>query len=222
MKPDRRNQKPGSNPHGSELPSDFLKIVIETLDQALAPGLAEIKKIHPETGFHAEGLIFGDEILLSISLTHGPQVLPATTIHGSIDYDSSQEKPSVNDLLALCLDSIGSVFQHYLDPAYPERIHQIADASLGALEEAPFDWTPYKLIEGQKETIFVKIDKSNPTLDRMAEDWLRANDPEHAERERNRDQSSVLASEDFLEERIQAIRAAKAGAGNSGGGPIRH
>jgi hypothetical protein len=209
---------------GSELPRDFLMLVEETMVQALEPGLLEVRKTHPASTFSAQGAIFNDEILLSITLSHGPGVLSATTLHGSVDYRPDQEKPSVNDLLALCLDSLGSVFQFYLDPEFPERIAQITDSSLGALEEAPFEWTPLKLDENQKIPVHVKLDKSNPVLDHLAEDWLKKNDPNHEAEVSKQNTLDLGDAEEFLEERIEAIRAAKSGSGGpgTGGGPIRH
>jgi hypothetical protein len=222
---ERRNRNPSkpASP-GSELPHDFLKLVEETMIQALEPGLNEVRKIHGSSTFKAQGAIFNDEILLSITLSHGPEVLSATTAHGSVDYRPDQEKPSVNDLLALCLDSLGSVFQFYLDPEFPERITQITDSSLGALEEAPFEWTPLKLDENQKIAVHVKMDKSNPVLDHLAEDWLKKNDPDYESRSTKQSEIDLGDAEEFLEERIEAIRAAKSGTSSSGpgSGPIRH
>ncbi len=224
MKWERRNQDLNSTARPGELPVDFLKLVEETLSQALESGLAEIRKIHPLSEFKASGAIFGDEVVLSITLFHGEQVLSATTIHGSVDYQPSQEVPSLNDLLALCLDTIGSSFQHYLDPEFPERVAQVAQSSMSALEEAPFEWTPLKIQEGQKITVHVKMDKSNPTLDRMAEEWLEKNDPNYQESVVVSENVDFGSAEAFLEERIDAIRAAKSGSGpgSHGGGPIRH
>ncbi len=222
---ERRNlnsSKPASP--GSELPIDFLKLVEETLIQALEPGLLEVRKMHPESTFRAKGAVFNDEILLSVTLSHGPKVLSATTAHGSVDYRPEQEKPSVNDLLALIVDSLGGVFHFYLDPEFPERIAQITDSSLGSLEEAPFEWTPLKLEENQKIAVHVKMDKSNPVLDSLAEDWLKKNDPSYEAGIVRQSEFDLGDAEEFLEERIEAIRAAKSGTGRSGSGegPIRH
>ncbi|NDG84304.1 MAG: hypothetical protein EBX52_04605 [Proteobacteria bacterium] len=227
MKPEKRikNEKTAGKP--SELPLDFLRLVNETLTQALDAGLAEIKKIHPESAFSSQGYIYDDEIVLSISLTHGAEVLSATTVHSSISYLPGQEKPTVNELLALCVDSAGIVFQHYLDPAFPERVAQIAESSLGALEDAPFEWSPIEVTPNQKTIVHVKMDKSNPVLDRLAEDWLKKHDPEYHKSNPDGASTEVHAAEEFLEERIEAIRAAKSGSGPGFGGsgqngPIKH
>jgi hypothetical protein len=221
MKHEKRISASSANPRPGELPLDFLRLVEETMAQALAPGLEAIRKIHADSGFKAQGAIFGDEVVLSVSLTHGPEVLSATTVHASVDYHPNQEKPSLNSLLALCVDSIGQVFQYYLDPAQPERVAQIAESSLGALEEAPFDWTPMHPQPAQSLAVHVKMDKSNPLLDQMTEEWLRKNDPEYSKSEQRMNDAEFTAAEEFLEERIEAIRAAKSDSGQ-GGGPIRH
>ncbi len=224
MKPEKRirNQKNTAKP--VDLPLDFLKLVDETITQALEPGLIELRKIHPESGFQSSGSVFGDELLLSISLTHGTQILHATTVHASVDYDPNRETPSINDLLAMCVDTAGIVFQHYLDPGFPERIARIAESSLGALEEAPFEWSAIPAPEAKGVVVHVKIDKSNPVLDRLAEEWLQKNDPARAKTGEAGAEARIEAAEDFLEERIEAIRAAKSGSGGipGGNGPIRH
>jgi hypothetical protein len=223
MKHEKRIVSSNTTAKPGDLPLDFLKLVEETMEQALQPGLQAIRKIHAESKFQARGAIFGDEVLLSISLTHGTEVLSATTVHASVDYQPGQEKPSLQELLALCVDSIGQVFQFYLDPAQPERVAQIAESSLGALEEAPFEWTPMQTRKDQSTPVHVKIDKSNPLLDQMAEEWLKKNDPDYSKSEQKNHETEFTAAEEFLEERIEAIRAAKAGTGtNQGGGPIRH
>jgi hypothetical protein len=119
------------------------------------------------------------------------------------------------------VDSIGEVFQFYLDPSRPERVAQLAESSLGALEEAPFEWTPMARGKTPVITVHVKIDKSNPQLDQLTEEWLKKNDPEYSKSEHGPKEPDFTAAEEFLEERIEAIRAAKSGSGSSGG-PIRH
>jgi len=223
MKTEKRIQNERTRGKPSELPVDFLRLVNETLTQALDTGLEEIKKIHPESAFRSQGYIYGDEIVLSISLIHGAEVLSATTVHASVPYIPGQEKPTINELLAWCVDSAGIVFQYYLDPEFPERLSQIAESSLGALEDAPFEWSPVEVNPKQKAVVHVKMDKSNPVLDRLAEDWLQKNDPDYGKNEEDKNSATgVSAAEEFLEERIEAIRSAKAGFGSGQNGPIKH
>jgi hypothetical protein len=183
--------------------------------------LAEIKKTHQESYFKAHGAIYADEILLAITLSHGPNQIAATTVYSSADYNPNQEVPALTDVLAACLDSIGSVFGFYLDPASPEKVAQIAHQSLGALEEAPFEWTPTEIENTHKISVFVKLDKSNPTLDALADEWLMKNDPHYQEELEKKENRNLTEAEEFLDERLQAIKNAKSGT-SSGGGPITH
>lgn len=212
----RKNKLSGPDTAKGGLPHDFLRMVEETLTQALPEGLGSIRKIHPESAFRADGAIYGDEILLVITLSHGPGQIAATTVFGSVDYDPNAEKPALMDLLSACLDAAGSVFHFYLDPAHPERIAQIADHSLSALEEAPFEWSPLVQETGHRIEVQVKIDKSNPALDALTEDWLKQNDPEYREEGKT---GEAKEAESFLEERLDALRGSK-GRGGSGTPPI--
>jgi hypothetical protein len=221
MKHEKRILNSNTTAKPGDLPVDFLRLVEETMEQALEPGLEGIRRIHRESKFSARGAIFADEVILSVSLVHGADVLSATTVHASVDYQPNQDKPGLNDLLAQCVDSIGEVFQFYLDPSRPERVAQLAESSLGALEEAPFEWTPMARGKTPVITVHVKIDKSNPQLDQLTEEWLKKNDPEYSKSEHGPKEPDFTAAEEFLEERIEAIRAAKSGSGSSGG-PIRH
>lgn len=202
----------------SELPLDYLKLVEDTLTGALAPGLTELKKTLPESRFKSGGAIFADEVVLAITLSHGAKHLSATTVYASCNYDPHAELPGLEANLSACLDAVAAVFDFYLDPTSPEKIEQITHHSLGALDEAPFDWTeadPKK--EVIKIPVWVKVDKSNLELDLLTEDWLKKNDPDYGKVTSNEE------AEEFLEERLEAIKAAKSGSGTmGGGGPITH
>jgi hypothetical protein len=217
MKWERRKKSLMTAPEGAPgpLPVDFIRLVEETLSQGLQEGLEAIRQIHPESGFRAGGAIYENEILLAITLTHGPSQISATTVFGSADYDPNSEKPALIELLSACLDAAGSVFQHYLDPAFPERITQIADQSLGALEEAPFQWSPIKPESHPKIEVHVKIDKSNPVLDALTEDWLRKHDPDYQEDSGKNMEEKRKEAEDFLGERLDAIQGRKNGRGGN-------
>lgn len=213
---ERRKQKK-NEPNPTNLPVDYLRMVQETVTQALDSGLNEIKKFHPISEFQAKGVLFEDEVIVALTLSHGPQTLTATTVYASADFNPAKsaaiaaiselaEKGAHSPLeltLAACVDSITSVFDHYLDPKFPERTEQLSQAALGALEEAPFDWTRFERVV---PPIWVRIDKTNPALENLAEDFLRKNDP-------NFDQLEV-DSEEFLAERLEAIKKAQ----GSGGG----
>lgn len=213
---DRRVKTSGNKPELKpvDLPVDYLKMVEETMNETLAEGLAEMKKTHPVCDLKASGALYSNEVLLAITLSHGEKNLIATTVYASADFNPVMPEPGIELILSECLDSAGSVFEHYLDPKHPERISQMASASIGSLEEAPFEWTQ---MENTKVSVWVKIDKSNPALESMAEDWLKDHDPNYSQ------DDEAAEAEEFLNERLEAIQKAKSGTGNGGdSGPIRH
>jgi hypothetical protein len=197
-----------------ELPLDYLKMVEESIQHLLAPGLLEMKKSLPVCNIKASGALYSNEVLLAITLSHGEKNLIATTVYASSDFNPMNQEPGLEAILDECLDSAGSIFSHYLDPKHPERITQLASASIGSLEEAPFEWTP---MEDTKINVWVKIDKSNPALESLTEDWLKKNDPNYLKDDETEE------AENFLSERLEAINKAKSGSGHGGdSGPIRH
>lgn len=215
MKFERRVKPQANKPELKpvDLPLDYLKIVEETIQESMAKGLVELKKIHAICDLKASGAIYADEVLLAITISHGPKNLIATTVYASADFNPLMPEPGIEKVLESCLDSAATVLEHYLDPAFPDRIAQLASAPIGALEEAPFEWTP---MEEAKVSTWVKIDKSNPALEAMAEDWLQKNDPNYSA-----SGEAMEEAEEFLEERLDAIQKAKSGSsGNSG--PITH
>jgi hypothetical protein len=183
--------------------------------ESLSSGLEEMKKTLPICIIRASGALYSNEVLLAITLSHGEQNLIATTVYASADFNPMMQEPGIEVILNECLDSAGGIFQHYLDPKHPERISQLASASIGSLEEAPFEWTP---MEDTKVSVWVKIDKSNPALESLADNWLKNNDP-HFEQS-----DEAVEAEEFLQERLDAIRNVKSGGGHGNGdsGPIRH
>jgi hypothetical protein len=229
MEFERRKPSPSTQ---ADLPVDYLRIVKETLTEAMKPGIAEMKKIHPTSEFQVTGAIYGDEVLVLITLSHGPKTLAATTVHASADYNPTAEKPGLEATLTACVDAIGSVFDYYLDVNHSDRIQDLSHTSMSALDEAPFEWT---VAENVQETyaipVWVKMDKTNPFLDALTDRWLKENDPEYArlkaaEKTASEDMGSAEDHpEDFLAERLDAIKKAQAGSGgmsSGGSGPITH
>jgi hypothetical protein len=162
-----------------DLPVDFLKLVKEVFSTNFESGLKALAKIKADPSFEAQGRVFVDEIVLAVSLIHEGQ-LAATTVYASCDFDPKASSPTIQDLLNICVDAIGSFYGAYLNPKNRERLEQLADESLSALEAAPFQWTP---LEVEKRQVFLKVDKANPKLDQMADEWLAKNDPRLEERE---------------------------------------
>lgn len=218
MKWDRRHQ---STFPPADLPLDYLKLVEETLATATEKGLIELKKKYPDSKFKAYGAIYADEVLLAITLSHGATNLAATTVYASVDYNPNLPAPSLETILSACLDAVGTIYHFYLDPDDTDKIEQLSNHSLSAIEEAPFEWTTIDPIGTAKIPTWVKMDKTNPELDRLTEEWLQKNDPEY---KANAVAPAIAGeeAEEFLEDRLEAIKAAKSGSGQNGGGPITH
>ncbi len=164
----------------SDLPVDFLKMVAEVFTTNFDEGLKALEKINrgAASSFKAGGQIYADEIILTVTLLTENQIA-ATTAYASIDFDPKASSPTLQDQLALCVDALGGLFSVLMDPSKPEDLEKLANESLSALEDIPYDWTP---VDVEKRKVFLKLDKSNPVLDQAADDWLAKNDPDYEER----------------------------------------
>jgi hypothetical protein len=216
MKWDRRKNTNDLKALSTELPVDYIKLVTETMDTALAAGLAEVKKTHPKVAFYAGGAIYADEVLLAITLSQGDEDLFATTVYASADFNPLAEKPGIQLTLESCLDAAGAVYDFYLGMKHPEKVAEMMDPSLGAMEEAPFEWTIVDLSDQANLPVYVRIDKANPQLDARAEKWLEENDPEYQQAKAAQAADPLAGAEEFLEERLEAIKKAQSGSGSSG------
>ncbi len=222
MKWERRKTTPSPRPDVKtiELPYDYLRLVEQTLSQAMLKGLEALKKIHPVCEFHVDGALFSDEVILTVTLSHGEKVLAATTVFASADYHPGADptlSPGValEKILGACVDAASSIFDYYLDPRSPALIAQIADASLGSMDEAPFEWT---LMEKSDPKVYVKLDKSNPILESLADQFLDKHDPDFKKTVLHKEAEVTVEAEEFLEERLEAIKKAR----DNGGSGFRH
>ncbi len=163
-----------SKTKSSPLPIDYLEMVTEIFSSHFDTGLKLYSEIRPNSHFQAFGEIFSNEIILAVSLICEGH-LSATTVYASSNFDPQASAPTAQEILSACVDAIGTIYQPLLDPSHPEMVSHLAEESLSSLENVPFDWT---LIEANQKQIYVKIDKSNPTLDGLADHWLRKNDPD--------------------------------------------
>ena len=164
----------------SDLPKDFLKLVKEIFTTNFEEGLTALAKIHPGPRFEPRGAVFADEVVLSMSLILEAQ-LAATTGYASCDFDPKASSPTAQEVLAACLDALGSLFDGILDAKNPERLKQLVGESLSAIDDAPYDWSP---VEVDRFKIYLKIDKTNPALDEMADEWLKKHDPDRKARKK--------------------------------------
>jgi hypothetical protein len=168
----------------SPLPSAFLKMVNEVFSTNFDESIQVMKKItKDDVYFDTNGEVYPSEVVLALTLIQGKN-LSATTIYASSDYDPKASSPTVQDVLATCVDAIGSVLLPLLDPKNESQLETLTNSSLSALaaelENIPLAWTSI-LVEKQK--IFVKLDKANPKIDKMADEWLQKHDPDGALRE---------------------------------------
>lgn len=206
----RRPRKPGLK--SSPLPRDFLKLVEEVFSTNFDEGLKALDQHQASSRFEARGEVFLDEVVLAISIT-SPGKLSATTVYASMDFDPKASSPTVQDLLEAAVDAAGGLFGQLLDPKKADQIEAISLESLSALENVPFDWTQ---VESGRFKVFLKIDKANPSIDQMADDWLRQNDPELQElqEEERKETEALFVTGD------KAKRDSGRGGLGSGGGPL--
>jgi hypothetical protein len=164
----------------SLLPADYAQMVAQVFTTNFDNGLKALKKrMKVDGSFRVIGHVYLDEIVLSVSLEIKNQ-LAATTVYASSDFDPQASSPTMQDLLACCVDAAGSVMGELFGDLKETELERLADESLSALSTAPFEWTA---LEVNRRRVFVKVDKANPRLDELADEWLAKNDPHHLERE---------------------------------------
>ena len=112
---------------------------------------------------------FSDEIVPCISLIEEGQLAATSPCTPACDFDPKASSPTVQDLLAACVDAIGAIYGELSRADQPERLEQSPANSLAAMEGIPFFWSEVKI---DRHRIHVKVDKSNPRLDASADEWL--------------------------------------------------
>ncbi len=169
----------------TDLPVDFTKMVCEVLTKHYKTSLDLIESdIGERPSFSVSGNIFGDEIVMSVSLGLA-SAMAHTTLHISSDFDPKASFPSAQDLLAVSVDAAGAWYESYLgdQDTTKERRDALTAVSLAAFEpfgDVPYDWAE---IEVEKRKVFLKLDKSNSSLEAAADHWLAAHDPDYQKEE---------------------------------------
>ncbi len=161
----------------SPLPLNYIQMVEEVFSNHFDQALQAFQAIRPQSRFLAAGAVFAEEVVTSVSLVSDSH-LAATTVHASADFDPKASSPTIQDLLSACVDALGTVWAAVLDAEKPEALANLAEESLSALDNVPFEWVA---VDSNNRKIFVKLDKANPLLDQMADDWLKSHDPNYAE-----------------------------------------
>jgi hypothetical protein len=161
-----------SHTRPSDLPKAFLGMVTEIFSTNFDAGLKGLQKLAKKPfQFEAHGSVLAEEIVLAIALTHTGE-MTATTVYASMDFDPKASCPTIQDLLNVCVDAIGSVYGELLAP---KALENLMDPSLSALQNVPFEWTK---VEIENSRVYLKVDRANPRLDQLADEWLKKNDPD--------------------------------------------
>jgi hypothetical protein len=176
-------RRKGTDSRHSELPLDYTQMVTEVFISNFADSV-ESMKLSPAPVFIAKGEIYSDEIVVHISLVQEGR-LAGTTAYASSDFDPKASSPSVEDLLGLCVDALGDLFQRLFELAQKSGTPALVlESNLQDLGEGqgglPLEWTQ---VEVAKRKIHLKLDRANPALDQAADQWLAKNDPEFLKNE---------------------------------------
>ena len=168
-------------------------MVTEVFEKNFGDGLKAVGKVLKKPKFHTSGKIYQDELHLSVAIISENDIA-ATCVTASSEYDAKASTPTVNDRLADCVDAIGAILADLLDTDKAENIEMVGAHSLTAMENVPFEWAP---IEVNKRKVFVCVDKTNPALDTMTDEWLKKNDP-HYQDPNDQEAAAVKAMADAL------------------------
>lgn len=183
------------------LPPEYLKMVDDVFEKNFEEGLKVLGQHLKKPKFHTSGKIYQDELQLCVSVISEGE-LAATSVHASCDYDSKANHPTVNDRLADCVDAIGVIWANLLDTEKPEAIEELSARSLTAMENVPFEWTQ---LEVNKRKIYVCVDKTNPAIDQMTDEWLQKNDP-HYQDPNDAEAAAVKALADALRDSDPTVK----------------
>ena len=158
----------------SDLPVDYLRMVTDVFAKNFDTALKKFAKIKADPTVSCYGSVYPSEVVVAISISH-PDSLAANTFYASMDYDPRASSPKVEELLQLCIDAIAALCEPILNTKKPEELEALAEDSISALDNVPFEWTE---VPFEKKRVFMKMDKSNPSLDLKTDDWLAKHDPE--------------------------------------------
>lgn len=158
----------------TSLPKDYLKLVGEIFAENFKPNLEALGKIVSPPRVRVHGNLYPDEIVLSVSIIFEKQ-MAGLTLHASTDFDPKATSPKAEDLLAVCMDTLGDAFATLFDAGDVTALKALVLEKSDENHPLPIQWSE---VENGKRRLYIKFDRSNPELEQMAEDWLNANDPE--------------------------------------------
>lgn len=142
----------------TSLPKEFLKTVSDLFQKQFKSKLAG-------STFLVYGDLYPDEVVLAVSLSH-PKSLAAASMHisNSIAKNVAENPEKVTEQLKSMVDVAASWFsQCFSEGAGVEAV-------LKELQDASSEWQEFEW-EGQQ--LFVKLNRTNYTLEKAAEDFLK-------------------------------------------------
>ncbi|MGZ3657470.1 MAG: hypothetical protein ACXWR1_00375 [Bdellovibrionota bacterium] len=150
----RQNKKP------SALPKEFLHTVSTLFEKQFKKNLAG-------SSFLAYADLYGDEVVLGISLSH-PKSLPAASLHVSADLskDVAENPSKVTDQLKVMVDVAASWFSQCFEGGNG------LEAVLKEMSDADPAWQNF---EWEGHPLYVKLNRSNYTLEKAAAEFLKKN-----------------------------------------------
>lgn len=148
----KHTKKPGT------LPKDFLRTVAKLFQD-------QFKKEASGASFLAYGDLYPDEVVLCVSLSH-PKQLQAASMHISCDLPKSvgENPEQVTEKLQSMVDVAASWFA---------QCFQGGKGLEAVLEEMRDQDPTWQEFEWEKNTLFVKLNKDNYTLEKAASDFLK-------------------------------------------------
>ncbi len=140
------------------LPKDFLKTVSDLFQKQFK------SKVEGST-FLIYGDLYPDEVVLAISLSH-PKSLASASMHisNSLAKNVAENPEKVTEQLKSMVDVAASWFSQCLEGGGG------LDSVLKEMDDAVTEWQEFEW-EGQQ--LFVKLNRTNYTLEKAAEDFLK-------------------------------------------------
>lgn len=143
----------------TSLPKEFMKTVSDLFQKQFKSKLSG-------STFLVYGDLYPDEVVLCVSLSH-PKSLPAASMHisNSIAKNVAENPEKVTEQLKSMVDVAASWFSQCFGDGKTG-----VEAALEELKDANTEWQEFEW-EGQQ--LFVKLNRTNYTLEKAAEDFLK-------------------------------------------------
>lgn len=143
----------------TSLPKEFLRTVSDLFEKQFKSKLGG-------STFLVYGDLYPDEVVLAVSLSH-PKSLAAASMHisNSLAKNVAENPEKVTEQLKSMVDVAASWFSQCFEGGKAG-----VEAVLAELQDANTEWQEFEW-EGQQ--LFVKLNRTNYTLEKAAEDFLK-------------------------------------------------